>query len=86
MNETHITFTAGQTYAGRYIGDSELAEVYTITRRTAKFVTLENSDGKTKRVGIRVRDGVEYARWNVGITAESPLIDMGDPAQWGLGA
>lgn len=78
------TFTIGNTYAGAYIGDSELIEIYTVTRRTAKFVTLEDSAGNTKRVGIRIdRDGIEYARWNVAISADAPLIDVdNDPAQW----
>lgn len=56
------TFTVGTTYVERWIGQSDLQPLLTVVARTARFITVEDSDGRRKRVGVKVSsDGGEYA-------------------------
>lgn len=45
-----ITFTPGSTYRMRLSSDCHL--LYTVVNRTAKFITVEDSSGETKRIGV----------------------------------
>ncbi len=54
-----IAFEPGRTYFGRFINDYDSTFRFTVERRTAKFVWLKGSDGKVKRRGVRIWDGVE---------------------------
>lgn len=53
------TFQVGTRYACRSLGDHECVWAFTVTKRSARFVTLTADDGETRRVGIRVVQGVE---------------------------
>jgi hypothetical protein len=53
-------FVPKQTYEMTFASNSEAVTYFTVTKRTAKFVTLEDSDGKQTRVGIHVRDNAEF--------------------------
>ncbi len=56
----NTTFTVGETVSTRSIGDHNCIFRFTVTARTAKFVTLD--DGyDTYRVGIKASGGLEYA-------------------------
>jgi hypothetical protein len=56
------TFKVGQTYTARSVCDHNCTWSFTVTRRTAKFVTIESADGKKTRAGIKTDfDGNEYA-------------------------
>lgn len=57
-----MNFETGQTYSHGYIGDSDIEVLYTITKRTPKFITLEDSLGNTKRVGTYKFEGIEKAK------------------------
>lgn len=54
-----VAFTVGVTYVMRSACDHQMRKLYTVVGRSAKFVTVEDSDGKRKRVGVRVHRGVE---------------------------
>jgi hypothetical protein len=55
-----IDFIENQTYEMTFATDSGAVSYFTVAKRTAKFVTLEDSDGKQTRVGIHVRDEAEF--------------------------
>lgn len=57
---TPTTFTVGTTYACRSFCDHDLVWTFTVTKRTARFVTLEDGHGETRRVGVRVWNGAEH--------------------------
>ena len=57
---TTTDFIENQTYEMTFATDSGAVSYFTVAKRTAKFVTLEDSDGKQTRVGIHVRDEAEF--------------------------
>jgi hypothetical protein len=57
-----ITFQPGQTVACRSLGDYNCVWVFTVVKRTAKFVTLEDTSGKLRRVGVYEYDGAEACK------------------------
>lgn len=57
-----IKFQTGQTAACRSLGDHNCVWVFTVIKRTAKFVTLEDSNGETYRVGVYDWDGAEACK------------------------
>ncbi len=54
------TFQPGATYAVRSNCDWDTVFRYTVVSRTARFITIDTG-WETKRVGVKVSDGVEYA-------------------------
>ena len=58
--ETH-TFQTGATYVANWATDHTLRTLLTVVKRTPKFITLEDSDGKTMRVGVKVDEQGEWA-------------------------
>lgn len=58
---TPATFQVGQTVSCRMAGDHNMVWLYTVVSRTAKFVTLEGSDGRTVRVGVKMNADGEWA-------------------------
>jgi hypothetical protein len=66
MATTPATFIVGKTYTTRSAGDHTMIFAYTVVARTAKFITIEDDRGHTKRVGAlvdpgRLSDGGEFA-------------------------
>lgn len=58
--ETSITkFETDKIYSAVHISNSDYISAYRIIKRTAKFVTIEHSDGKTSRHKITIIDGCE---------------------------
>lgn len=58
--EASITkFEPDKIYSAVHISNSDYISAYRIIKRTAKFVTIEHSDGKTSRHKITVIDGRE---------------------------
>lgn len=60
------TFEIGETYSTRSAGDHTMTFSWTVTARTAKFITVVEGDpdrpGKPKRVGVKTdNDGNEWA-------------------------
>lgn len=45
-------FEVGKKYYSDFIGDRKLHGVYTVVKRSAKFVTLEDEWGNVKRYGL----------------------------------
>lgn len=45
-------FEVGKKYYSDFIGDSNLHGVYTVIKRSAKFVTLEDERGEVRRYGL----------------------------------
>ena len=45
-------FEVGKQYYSDFIGDRNLHGVYTVIKRSAKFVTLEDEWGHVKRYGL----------------------------------
>jgi len=77
---TEHTFQVGQTYS---MTSGPAAWTYRVTKRTAKFITLQDvRDGSTRRVGVRSWSGVEMAlplgsySMAPGISADRPTRDM----------
>lgn len=57
---TVTAFEVGSTYAVRSMCDWDTVFRYTVTARTAKFITI--TDGyETRRVGITISEGTERA-------------------------
>ena len=55
------TFEVGNTYSARSACDHTAVWTWTVVKRSAKFLTLEASDGKNVRVGVKVSNGAEWA-------------------------
>lgn len=55
------TFQIGRTYTTRLATSHSTVLSYEVVKRTAKFVTVRDRHGKTKRVGVKSHDGREYA-------------------------
>lgn len=45
-------FEVGKKYYSDFIGDRNLHGVYTVIKRSAKFVTLEDEQGEVRRYGL----------------------------------
>jgi hypothetical protein len=58
MTETKA-FQVGRTYYCRSFCDYDCVWQFTVAKRTAKFVTLDDGRGEVRRVGVRVWDNVE---------------------------
>lgn len=56
------TFKVGATYSARSLCDYDCIWTWTVTKRTAKFITLADDRGEVRRVGVSVWDGAEIAR------------------------
>ena len=61
MTKTLNTFKIGDTVAARSVGDYNAIWNWTVTDRTAKFITLIDRDGKTTRVGVKTDAQGEWA-------------------------
>ena len=70
---TITTFKIGNTYSARSACNSECVWEWTIIKRTAKFITIQDDHGKISRVGVRVSDGAEVAD-PMGRYSMSPII------------
>jgi hypothetical protein len=55
------SFQTGETYCTRSMCDWDCIFKFTVVKRTAKFITIDDGHS-TKRVGVTVVDGVEYAK------------------------
>jgi hypothetical protein len=56
------TFQIGKTYSTRSACDYDTIFAWTVTARTAKQVTLENSWGKTTKRGVYIWNGIEHCK------------------------
>jgi hypothetical protein len=54
-------FEVGNTYSARSACDSNCVYEWTVTKRTAKFITVETKYGDLARVGVKVSNGCEQA-------------------------
>ena len=54
-------FEIGKTYSTRLATSYSTVLTYEVVSRTAKFVTIRDRYGKTKRVGVKSNDGREFA-------------------------
>lgn len=70
---TPTTFRTGTAYTHRWAGR------FTVTKRTAKFVTLTDQHDGTVRVGVKVHDGVEYC-YPDGVYSQCPVLHADQPA------
>lgn len=63
MTTTETTsFQVGETYATRSASNWDCIYSWTVIKRTAKFVTLQEDSGRVNRVGVRTWNGVEMCR------------------------
>lgn len=60
---TGARFKVGQTVTARSACDSECVFVWTVTARSARFVTFTDDTGRDARVGVKVdaHTGAEWA-------------------------
>ena len=70
-------FEIGLTYSTRSACDHECVFSWTVTARTAKFVTLEDRHGEVSRVGVSVYDGEETC-YPSGRYSMAPSIRAGE--------
>ena len=70
-------FKTGETYGCRSICDYNCIWTFTIVKRTAKFISIKDSDGKITRVGVKTWDGVERA-YPLGQFSMAPSIYADD--------
>lgn len=74
-------FQVGQTVQARSACDSDCVWTFTVLRRTAKFVTLQDVDTlDTMRVGVREHDGEEWAS-PFGSFSMAPVVRAGAPVR-----
>ena len=79
--EATAQFTVGQTYQARSACNHECIWTFLVTRRTAKFITIEDTQtGETSRVGILADSfgGGEWAR-PLGNYSMCPVIRAASP-------
>lgn len=75
-SDKHVTtFQVGRTYSARSVCDHNCIWSFEVTKRTAKFITLDH-DGETMRVGVRAHDGEEWAS-PFGTFSMCPVIRAG---------
>lgn len=55
------TFAVGTTYTTTLACSSTTRLVYTVLKRTAKFITIEDHHGEVRRVGVKTDDQGEWA-------------------------
>jgi hypothetical protein len=76
---TVTAFTVGAAYPARFVTDASLAPLWTVLSRSAKFITVQDPTGRTKRVGIRIWEGEETAL-PYGSYSMAPCIKASRPA------
>lgn len=77
---TGKTFTIGTTYECRSICNYDTIFSFTVTKRTAKFITIVDKFGEVARVGVKIdSDGNEYAS-PMGSYSMSPIIRASEVA------
>jgi len=60
--DTTATFEVGNTYSATSPCDSDCVWTFEVTKRTAKFITLQDvRSAETMRVGVRVHSDAEWA-------------------------
>lgn len=68
-------FTPGTIYATRSICDYNCVFSFTVVRRTAKFITIEDKFGEAKRVGVSEGyDGGYEIAYPLGKFSMAPLL------------
>lgn len=73
MEATTATFTPGDECSARSLGDHDCIFRFTVVSRTAKFVTLRESDGRERRVGVKTDGRGEYC-YPFGRYSLAPLL------------
>ena len=74
--EATETFRVGGTYSATSVCNHNRVWTFEVISRTAKFITIRESDGETFRVGVRSHDGEEWAS-PFGTYSMSPVIRAG---------
>lgn len=72
-----MNFETGKTYSTASVCDSNCIFQFTVTRRTAKFITTVDRHGEERRSKVFVRDGIECAR-PLGSYSMAPMIEADD--------
>jgi hypothetical protein len=72
-----MKFEVGRTYTARSACDHNLVFAWTVTARTAKFITINDGDTE-RRVGVKVHDGNEWALPD-GSYSMAPVINADSP-------
>lgn len=84
-----IKFQPGLKYSARSVCDYNCIWTFTVIKRTAKFITIEDQYGETKRVGVKVWDTSETA-YPLGNYSMCPVIDAAESgtkrAEWEMAA
>jgi hypothetical protein len=76
-------FEVGAVYEARTAASHGWRPRYTVVARTAKFITIEDADGRTKRVGVKNSPEGEWAlpdgRYSMALTlrAERKVTEEG---------
>ena len=70
---TQATFTPGNAYQMRWIGDADARTATRVVKRTAKFVTLWIEGFGVKRCVINTNDQGEFA-FPLGRYAKAPCV------------
>lgn len=70
-------FKVGSTYEARSNADWDTIFRWTVTKRTAKFVTLEDHFGEVNRVGVREDERGEFTL-PYGTYSMAPVIRAGE--------
>ena len=66
-------FKVGETYSTRSACDYDCVFSYTVKKRTAKFITIEDKHGRVRRVGVKVW-GNEESAYPEGTYSMCPVI------------
>lgn len=75
---TTAKFEVGKTYATRSNCDWDTIFSYKVVKRTAKFITITNSFGDVKRVGVKDGHDGEWALPE-GTFSMAPVISAATP-------
>ena len=75
-----ISFIPGRVYTVRSTCDHECIFRFTVLNRTAKFLSIEDTFGKVKRVGVSIDfDGTSEICHPLGRYSMSPILKADRP-------
>jgi len=74
-----MKFETGKTYTTRFATNASMTIAFTVIKRTAKFITVEDKYGTVARVGVKIDDEGEYAL-PTGSYSMAPVIKANRPA------
>lgn len=79
QSNTQVKFEVGRTYRTRFATDADSVLLFTVTRRSARFVTFRDQGGEVRRVGVKVFEAGEAEHaFPMGTYSMAPVVSAED--------